>query len=48
MWMEVHLCYVKAKSQARNMSQRYNDNTKRPKIMYLSKRMHLKRCHNFT
>ena len=48
MWMEVHLCHVKAKSQARNMSQRYNDNTKRPKIMYLYKRMHLKRCHNFT
>ena len=29
--MEVHINNVQAKSQAGNMSQRYNDNTKRPK-----------------
>ena len=29
--MEVHIYSVKAKSQAGNMSQTYNDNTKRPK-----------------
>ena len=29
--MEVHICSVKATTQADNMSQRYNGNTKRPK-----------------
>ena len=29
--MEVHIYYVKAESQAGNMSQRYNYNIKRPK-----------------
>ena len=29
--MEVHIYSVKATTQADNMSQRYNDNTKRPK-----------------
>ena len=29
-WMKVHIYSVKAKSQAGNISQIYNDNTKRP------------------
>ena len=29
--MEIHICNVKAKSQAGNMSQRYSDSINRPK-----------------
>ena len=36
--MEVHIYYVKAGSQAVNMSQRYNDNIKRPKLLRYSAR----------
>ena len=38
MWMEVHLYQVKAESQAGNMSQRYNNNIKRPKPLRYSAR----------
>ena len=30
--MEIHICSVKAKSEASNISQIYNDSTKRPKL----------------
>ena len=48
MWMEVHSYSAKCKSQAGNMNQRHNDNIEVPKVMYLSMRMHLKSCYNFT
>ena len=38
MWMEVHLYHVKVESQAGNMSQRYNNNIKRPKPLRYSAR----------
>ena len=36
--MEVHIYHAKAESQAGNMSQRYNDNIKRPKPLRYSAR----------
>ena len=36
--MEVHICRVKAENQAGKMSQRYNDNIKRPKPLRYSAR----------
>ena len=38
MWIEVHIYCIKAESQAGNMSQRYNDNIKRPKPLRYSAR----------